>query len=63
MTIVQVISTIAIGGYVQGGFPMNNRIVLQLNYNRDYNELVEFSIWPEHTSGTLGTGQVNPGVR
>jgi len=42
---------------------MNNRIVLQLNYNRDYNELVEFSIWPEHTSGTLGTGQVNPGVR
>ena len=43
-------------------FLENNRIVLQRNYNRDNNEFVEFSIWHKHTSGTLGTGQVNPGV-
>ena len=43
-------------------FLENNRIVLQWNYNRDNNEFVEFSILHKHTSGTLETGQVNPGV-
>jgi hypothetical protein len=41
--------------------PTNNRIVLQRNYDRDNNEFVKvrFGI---NMSGTLGTGQVNPGV-
>jgi hypothetical protein len=40
---------------------MNNRIVLQRNYNRDNNEVVELSICT-NMSGTLETGQVSPAV-